>query len=294
VPFSSSDIVNNCDLVVCATPHGITKDIVPSFLDAGLKIIDLSADYRLKDPADYPEWYGWEHPHPELLERSVLGLPELYRSSIKDADLIACPGCMAEASILALIPLVREGLIETNKIVVDAKIGSSGGGSEPTYAGHHPERFGGLRPYKVVGHRHTAEIEQELSLHSHNNEDIKIAFTPHAVNMARGILVTCHTWISSSLQDKDVWGAYRGVYNEEPFVRLVKYKKGLYQLPDPKVVVGTNHCDIGFMLDHHTGRLVSFAAIDNIIKGAAGQGVHCLNIMLGLDETTGLDMFGLH
>ena len=291
-PYSLSDIADSCDLVFCATPHGVTKDTAPSLLEAGLKVIDLSADYRLKDPAAYAEWYGWEHPHPELLERAVLGLPELHRDEIKDADLVACPGCMAGASILTLVPLLREGLIETEKIVVDAKIGSSGGGSEPTYAGHHPERFGGLRPYKVVGHRHTAEIEQELSLIS--GSDIRIAFTPHAVNMARGILVTCHTWTTRPLVDRDVWKAYRGSYNDEPFVRLVKYKKGLYQLPDPKVVVGTNHCDIGFELDEHTGRLVALSAIDNIVKGAAGQGVQCFNVMLNLDETTGLELVGLH
>lgn len=290
--YSLSDIADNCDLVVCATPHGVTKDTAPSLLEAGLRVIDLSADYRLKDPDAYPEWYGWDHPNPGLLERAVLGLPELHRDEIKDADLVACPGCMAGASILALAPLVREGLIESEKIVVDAKIGSSGGGSTPTYAGHHPERFGGLRPYKVVGHRHTAEVEQELGFIS--GSDFRIAFTPHSVNMARGILVTCHTWTSSPLQDRDVWRAYRGAYNDEPFVRLVKFRKGLFQLPDPKVVVGTNHCDIGFMLDPHTGRLVSLAAIDNIIKGAAGQGVQCLNVMLGLDEATGLDMVGLH
>ena len=291
-PYSLSDIADSCDLVVCATPHGVTKDMAPSLLEVGLKVIDLSADYRLKDPAAYPEWYKWEHPHPGLLEKAVLGLPELHREAIKDADLVACPGCMAGASILALAPLVREDLIEPEKIVVDAKIGSSGGGSEPTYAGHHPERFGGIRPYKVVGHRHTAEVEQELGLIS--GSEFKIAFTPHSVNMGRGILVTCHTWTSGSPQDRDVWKAYRDAYTEEPFMRLVKFKKGLYQLPDPKVVTGTNYCDIGFMLDPHTGRLVSLAAIDNIVRGAAGQGVHCLNIMYGLEETAGLDLVGFH
>jgi len=291
-PLSLSDMVDNCDLVFCATPHGTTKDIASSLLEAGLKVIDLSADYRLKDPSAYPEWYGWEHPHPELLGVSVFGLPELHREEIRDADLVACPGCMAGASILALTPLIMKGFIESDRIVVDAKIGSSGGGSEPTYAGHHPERFGGVRPYRAVGHRHTAEIEQELGLIS--GSGVKIAFTPHSVNMARGILVTCHAWATRPLEDRDVWKAYRGSYNDEPFVRIVKSKKGLHQLPDPKVVVGTNHCDIGFELDPHTGRLVAFAAIDNIVKGAAGQGVQCLNVMMGLEERTGLELVGFH
>lgn len=292
IPFNLSKMADDCDLVFCATPHGVTKDLAPSLLEQGLRVIDLSADFRLEEPAAYPEWYGWEHPHPELLGKSVLGLAELHREEIKSADYVACPGCMSGASILALAPLVEAGLIETEKIVVDAKIGSSGGGSNPSHAGHHPERFGGVRPYLVTHHRHTVEIEQELGAISRS--EVKVAFTPHSVNMARGILTTCHTWTKSPLQDRDVWKAYRGFYIDEPFVRLVKFKKGLYQLPDPKVVIGTNHCDIGFELDDHTGRLVALSAIDNIVKGAAGQGVQCFNIMLGLDERTGLDMIGLH
>ena len=291
-PPNISEMADECDLVFCATPHGTTKDMAPHLLERGLRVIDLSADFRMRDPAAYPEWYGWEHPHPELLEKAVFGLPELYREEIAGADLVACPGCMSGASILALAPLVEAGLVETEKIVVDAKIGSSGGGSEPTYAGHHPERFGGCRPYMVAGHRHTVEIEQELGAIS--GSEVRVAFTPHSVNMARGILATCHAWTTRPLRDRDVWNAYRGFYADEPFVRLVKFKRGLYQLPDPKVVVGTNHCDIGFQLDGHTGRLVALSAIDNIVKGAAGQGVQCFNVMLGLDERTGLDMVGFH
>jgi N-acetyl-gamma-glutamyl-phosphate/LysW-gamma-L-alpha-aminoadipyl-6-phosphate reductase len=258
----------------------------------GLKVLDLSADFRLKDPDAYPKWYGWNHLAPKLLEGAVYGLPELHREKIKKAELVACPGCMAHASILALAPIIKADIIERGRIVVDTKIGSSGGGSEPTPAGHHPERFGGLRPYKVVGHRHTAEIEQELM--SMGGSEVKIAFSPHAVNMARGILATCHVWLTQNVRERDIWRADRGFYDGEPFVRMVKYRKGLYQLPDPKVVVGTNYCDIGFELDKNVERLVILSAIDNLVKGAAGQAVHCYNIMFGLDERMGLDILGIH
>ena len=291
-PLNLSGLADKCDLVFLATPHGTSKDMVPPLLGEGVKVVDLSADFRLKDPADYPRWYGWDHTHPELLEEAVYGLPELHREEIKKADLVACPGCMAAASTLALAPSVRAGFIDGDRIVIDVKIGSSGGGSEPTLASHHPERFGGLRPYKVVGHRHTAEIEQELTLVGGN--DVKVAFSAHAVNMARGILATCHLWLTQQVRDRDIWRAYRGFYDGEPFIRIVKYRKGLYRLPDPKVVVGTNFCDVGFELDTHVERLVVLSAIDNLVKGTAGQAVQCFNIMLGLDERTGLDIIAIH
>jgi N-acetyl-gamma-glutamyl-phosphate/LysW-gamma-L-alpha-aminoadipyl-6-phosphate reductase len=290
--FNIDNVSSECELLFLATPHGTSKDFVPTLLSSGVKIIDLSADFRLKNPSDYPIWYGWDHPSPELLDNAVYGLPELHREEIKDANLVACPGCMAHASILALAPIIKSGFIEDDKIILDAKIGSSGGGSEPTPVGHHPERFGGLRPYQTVGHRHTAEIEQELGLLK--GSSVKVGLTPHAMNVARGILVTCHLWLRNELRDRDLWRAYRSFYGNEPFVRIVKYRKGIYQLPDPKVVVGTNFCDIGFMLDNHVERLVVLSAIDNIVKGAAGQAVQCFNILHGIDEKMGLDLIGLH
>ena len=293
--FSSAEtpeIIDKCDLVFMATPHGVSRDMAPPLLGAGLRLIDLSADYRLKDAGDYPRWYGWEHSHPELLSEAVYGLPELHRDEIRGAQLVACAGCMAGASILGLAPILKAGLVEPERIVREVKIGSSGGGSEPTLASHHPERFAGVRPYSVVGHRHTAEIEQEASAFS--GAAVRVAFTPHAVNMARGILATIHLWARAPLQNSDVWRAYRASYGDEPFIHLVKYRKGLYQLPDPKVVVGTNLCDIGFELDGHVNRLVVLSAIDNIVKGAAGQAVHCFNIMNRLDERTGLNLIGIH
>jgi N-acetyl-gamma-glutamyl-phosphate/LysW-gamma-L-alpha-aminoadipyl-6-phosphate reductase len=252
----------------------------------------MSADFRLKNPGDYPKWYGWEHAHPEYLNEAVYGLAEFHREKIKNARLIACPGCMALATILGLAPLVKAGAIEKDRIVVDTKIGSSGAGSAPTLASHHAERFGGVRPYKTTGHRHIAEIEQELNFLT--NESVTISFSPHAVNIVRGILSTIHVFPTNPLTDQEIWKLYRSQYQGEPFIRFVRYKKGLHRLPDPKVVAGTNFCDIGFELDTHINRLVVLSAIDNVMKGAAGEGVQCLNVVLGVDERTGLQSMGFH
>jgi LysW-gamma-L-alpha-aminoadipyl-6-phosphate/LysW-L-glutamyl-5-phosphate reductase len=292
VPQDMAELQKNCDLVFTATPHGGSVNLVPKLLEAGLKVIDMSADYRLKNPADYETYYGWKHAHPEMLKDVAYGLPELHREEIKKANLVACPGCEATAAILGLAPIVKAELVDKDKIVVDLKVGSSGGGSKPTPASHHPERSSGVRPYKVVGHRHIAEVEQELNALS--NESLKISFTPHAVNMVRGILATIHTFPKQKLENKDLWRAFRGMYANEPFIRLVKYQKGAYQLPDPKITMGTNFCDVGFEIDEHANRLLLFSALDNMCKGASGQGVQCLNILIGIDETTGLKSTGFH
>ena len=292
VPLDITEIQKNCDFVFTATPHGGAVNLVPKLLEAGLKVIDMSADFRLKNPDDYDKWYGWKHGNPQLLSEAAYGLPELHRQEIKNARLVACPGCMATATILALAPAIKADFVEKNRIVADVKIGSSGGGSKPTIASHHPERFGGVRPYKVTAHRHIAEIEQELNALS--NEPVTVAFTPHAVNMVRGILSTVHTFPKTPLASKDLWKALRATYEGEPFIRFVKYQKGAYQLPDPKVTLGTNFCDIGFELDPRANRLLLFSALDNMVKGASGQGVQCLNILMGIDETTGLKSTGFH
>jgi N-acetyl-gamma-glutamyl-phosphate/LysW-gamma-L-alpha-aminoadipyl-6-phosphate reductase len=292
LPLNLSQIANNCELVFTATPHGSSLNLVPKLLEIGLTVIDMSADFRLKNPADYAKWYGWEHSHPVLLKEAAYGSTELHRQEITKARLIACPGCMANATILGLAPVVKAGVIERDRIVVDAKIGSSGAGRNPSLSSHHPERFGGVRPYKTVGHRHIAEIEQELDLLS--NGPITISFSPHAVNMVRGILATIHVFLKKPLTTKEIWRIYRSQYHEEPFIRLVRYQKGPYRLPDPKVVIGTNFCDIGFEPDPRADRLVILSAIDNIVKGAAGQGVQCLNVRLGYDEKTGLEGTGFY
>lgn len=280
------------DVVFTALPHGKSFNIVPDLLQRGLKVVDMTADFRLKDPKAYKEYYAFEHKHPELLEKSVYGLPELHRADIRNSELVAVPGCMATAAILGLAPLIPDGYIDTSKIVVDAKIGSSGAGVSPTIASHHSERSDGVRPYKVTGHRHIAEIEQELS--QLGGDGVKVAFTPHAVNMVRGILTTTHAFTRTNLTERDLWKAYRARYAGEPFIRMVSDKKGLYGLPNPKVTVGTNFCDIGFEVDSHIQRVIVFTALDNLTKGAAGQAVQCFNIMNGVDEQTGLSALGLH
>lgn len=291
-PLSISRVADNCDLVFAATPHGKSVNLVPKLLETGVKVIDMSADYRLKNPDDYDKWYEWKHTHPELLQEAVYGIPELHREEIKNAKLIGCPGCMSTATILGLAPLVKAGVIEKNRIVVDVKIGSSGAGQNPTVASHHPERAGGVRPYKVAYHRHVAEIEQELNLLT--DEKVTVSFTPHGVNMIRGILSTIHAFLKKSLTTKDAWKLYRNQYQNEHFIRLVKFKKGPYQLPNPKVTLGTNYVDIGFELDKRTRRIVVFSAIDNLMRGASGQGVQCMNLMLGFDEKTGIECQGFH
>ncbi|MCP8311310.1 MAG: N-acetyl-gamma-glutamyl-phosphate reductase [Candidatus Methylarchaceae archaeon HK02M1] len=292
IDHNSEEIADKCDLIFFSLPHGSSVKMIPDYVDKGKKIIDLSADFRLKDREDYPKWYGYEHPFQDLLKKFVYGVPELHREEIKNSSLIACPGCMAVASILPLAPLIKSNLIEKDRIVVDVKIGSSGAGAAPSPATHHAIRFGVIRPYKPVGHRHTAEIEQELDRLSGGN--VKIAMSAHAVNIVRGILATCHTFTLNHLTIRDLWKIYRGFYQGEPFIRLVRDMKGLYKLPDPKVVIGSNYCDIGFETDEHIDRVVVFSAIDNLMKGAAGTAVQNMNIMLGLDEKTGLQSPGLH
>jgi len=280
------------DVVFTALPHGKSMDVVPQLLERGLRVVDLAADFRLKDATAYKEYYGVAHGRQDLLKRSVYGLPELRRDEIKGAKLVSVPGCMATAAILSLAPIISNGLIDLERIVIDAKIGSSGAGVSPTAASHHSERSGGVRPYKAVGHRHIGEVEQELTALAERK--VIVSFTPHAVNMIRGILTTSHTFTNGAIESRDVFKAYRAKYAGEPFIRLVSDKKGLYGLPNPKVTVGTNYCDIGFDIDAHAHRLVLFAALDNLTKGAAGAAVQCFNIMCGLDEKTGLNLVGMH
>jgi len=280
------------DIIFTSMPHGTSVSAMPELVSTGLRIIDLSADYRLKNPEDYPKWYGWIHPHPELLSKFTLGIPELYRERIRQSKLIACPGCMAVAAILALAPVVKEKLIRRDQIIVDAKIGASGAGAKPTVATHYSERFGVVRVYKPAGHRHTAEIEQELSMLA--GDKVTISFSPHAVNMVRGILCTIHSFPQGEVTSPDLWKAYRSLYRDEPFIRLVKDKKGVYRYPDPKVVIGSNYCDLGFEVDEHASRLILFSATDNLMKGAAGNAVHCMNVMCGFAETEGLTHPGFH
>jgi len=280
------------DLVFTALPHGKSVDVVPKLLERGLRVVDLGADFRLKDAAAYETYYGFQHRYPDLLATSAYGLPEFHRDEIRSAKLVSVPGCMATAAILSLGPVIGAGIVDLDRIIIDAKIGSSGAGVSPTVATHHSERTGGVRPYKTVGHRHIAEVEQELSAIA--SQEVQVSFTPHAVNMIRGILATSHAFTSRAVEPRDVFKAYRAKYEAEPFIRVVSDKKGLYGLPNPKITVGTNYCDLGFDIDDHTHRLVLFAALDNLTKGAAGAAVQCFNVMTGLDEKTGLNLVGMH
>jgi N-acetyl-gamma-glutamyl-phosphate/LysW-gamma-L-alpha-aminoadipyl-6-phosphate reductase len=282
------------DLVFTALPHGESLKFMPQLVASGLKIVDLSADFRLRDPAAYQTWYGYTHPAPELLEKFVYSVPELNKEEIARTSLAASPGCMAITSILALAPLFkqREVVIDESHVVVDAKIASSGSGGKPSLSTHYSERYGVVRPYKPVGHRHTGEIEQELSLLSGGR--VTVSMTAHAINMVRGILSTCHVFYEGDVKNSDVWKMYRSVYADQPFVRMVKDKKGPFRLPDPKVVIGSNFCDVGFELDERGHRIVAFGAIDNLIKGAAGNAVQVMNIMLGMDEKQGIYDAPLH
>ncbi|MEM1942447.1 MAG: N-acetyl-gamma-glutamyl-phosphate reductase [Candidatus Nitrosocaldus sp.] len=285
-PMDLDKLGSTCDLVFTAVPHGKAVEIVKKLYDKGVRIVDLSADYRLKDPELYKYYYGWDHPYPDLLSKSVYGIPELHRDEIRNARLVSCPGCMAVTSLLAIAPLAKHDLIDLEHVVVDSKIGSSGAGGKPSSGTHHAMRYGVVRPYKPVKHRHTAEIEQEISLIA--GRKVNVSMTPHAVNIVRGILCTNHAFLKRSTSIQELWRAYRGMYRNEPFVRLIRDTKGLYKYPDPKFVVGSNFCDVGFDIDERNNRVVALSASDNLMKGAAGSAVQCMNVMYGFNEVEGL------
>ena len=286
--FKSPDELEACDVMFLALPHGESARAVDYWSGLAAYIVDCSADFRLRDASDYKRWYGRDHEAPEMLSRFVYGLPERHRAQLTEARYASGVGCNAVAVILALAPLAEAGLLE--KASVEMKVGSSEGGSRANEASHHPERSGAVRVYSPSGHRHLSEIEQELG-------NLPIHLTATAIEMVRGVHLTAHCFLQSSshLRDqKDVWALYRQAYAEEPFVRLVASRTGLYRYPEPKLLIGTNYCDIGFSLEQGSEVLVVIAALDNLVKGAAGSAVQSMNVMLGWDETTGLSFPGLH
>ena len=285
-PINTEKLANSCDMVFISVPHTKANKIVKDLYERGVKVIDLSADFRLKNPKDYVKWYDYEHPFPEMLSKSVYGVPELHREEIKNAHLVSCPGCMAVTSLLAIKPLIENNLIDTDHIVVDSKIGSSGAGIKLSSGTHHAMRYGVIRPYKPAKHRHTGEIEQELGLIA--KKPIRVSMSPHAVNVVRGILTTNHTFLKKPIAELEVWKIYRKSYKGEPFIRFIHDKKGLYKFPDPKFVVGSNFCDVGFDIDDYNQRIIALSASDNLMKGAAGSAIQNMNIMLGYNETDGL------
>jgi N-acetyl-gamma-glutamyl-phosphate/LysW-gamma-L-alpha-aminoadipyl-6-phosphate reductase len=226
-----------------------------------------------------------DHTQPNVLGEFVYGNVELHRQEMKSAKYISGAGCNATATILPLYPLFKQGVVDVSMpVVAEAKCGSSEGGNSASEASHHPERSGCVRSYKPTGHRHIAEMEQELGN--------SIFFSATSIEMVRGILVTAHLFVNEGITEKDIWKAYRSVYGQEPFIRIVKERQGIYRYPEPKILAGSNYCDIGFELSGT--RLVVISAIDNLMKGAAGQAVHAMNVMCGFEETQGLDFAGLH
>jgi N-acetyl-gamma-glutamyl-phosphate/LysW-gamma-L-alpha-aminoadipyl-6-phosphate reductase len=291
--FVSVDDLELCDVLFLALPHGSSGQHIDRYLGLAPVIIDLSADFRLRDASDYPRWYGHEHPRPGLLSRFVYGIPELHRKQMKTANYISSAGCLATAAILGLYPLAREGVIDLHKpIVVEVKTGSSGAGADEGLASHHPERSGVMRSFKPTGHRHTAEVEQELRLDGSRGPCV--SFSATAVEAVRGVLATSHAFLDRPMTERDLWQIFRRVYGQEPFIRLVKESSGLYRYPEPKILTGSNYCDVGFELSERDGRVVVMAALDNLMKGAAGQAVQAMNVRFGFPEEAGLEFPGLH
>jgi N-acetyl-gamma-glutamyl-phosphate/LysW-gamma-L-alpha-aminoadipyl-6-phosphate reductase len=290
--FVSSEDVPECDFLFLALPNGESMGAMESWLKKADRLIDLGADFRLKSAGDWSSWYGSEHTAPHLLDRFVYGIPELYGDEIRKAHWVAGPGCEAIVSILSLFPLVKHHLIKTSSILIDAKMGSSQAGHKPTEASHHPERAGAVRSYKPTGHRHAAEIQQALRDIA---PDISVLISATAVEMVRGILVTIHSFLEEEgITEKDIWRVFRAEYSGRPFIRIVKQNQGLYRYPEPKILQGTNICELGFEKEPHSARLVLLGAIDNLVKGTAGNAVQCLNLMCGFPETLGLEFPGLH
>ncbi len=291
--FSQLRELEPCDVLFLALPHGSSGESIGRFLEVAPVVIDLSADFRLRDAGDYPRWYGHDHPRPDLLHRFVYGIPELHRQEMRTANAISSAGCLATAAILGLYPLFAEDLVDLDKpVVVEVKTGSSGAGAEEGQASHHPERSGVMRSFKPTGHRHTAELIQELS--RPGGQTPAIAFSATSVEAVRGVLATSHVFLRTPLAERDLWKVFRACYGSERFIRLVKESGGIFRYPEPKILTGSNYCDIGFELDTPNNRVVVLSAIDNLMKGASGQAVQAMNIRFEFREDAGLEFPGMH
>jgi N-acetyl-gamma-glutamyl-phosphate reductase len=277
----AEELVERADFFFTAVPHKTAMDLVPSLLEAGKKVVDLSADFRLRDVAVYEQWYQ-AHSSPELIEEAVYGLPELYRNQVKDARLVANPGCYPTSVTLGLAPLLQKKLIDPTTLVIDSKSGTSGAGRSASVGSLFCEVTDGFRAYKVGGtHRHIPEIEQELSVLA--GQPVSVSFTPHLLPISRGILSTMYATCSGA-SEQEIQQLYEESYADEPFVRVCP--AGTF--PATQHVRGSNCCDIGIKLDPRTGRIIVLTAIDNIAKGASGQAVQNMNLMNGFDETCAL------
>ncbi|MCK9150911.1 N-acetyl-gamma-glutamyl-phosphate reductase [Methanobacterium alcaliphilum] len=274
-----SDI--DADLVFTATPHGASMKIVPDILERGIKVIDLSGDYRFDNIATYEKWYGLTHDNP--LD-AVYGLPEIYRDEIKKASFVANPGCFPTGAILACMPIASEKL--TDAFIIDSKTGVSGAGIKPTTATHFPNCSDNIVPYNVTTHRHMPEIEQEINKFS----SAKVCFTPHLVPVIRGILTTVHVFLKEDLTSESLEKIYNKFYHGEPFVKVLDDG----EIPRLSAVRGSNYAHVGCFQVDHNGRVVIVSAIDNLVKGASGQAIHNMNLMFGFNEKESLDVYGIH
>ena len=284
--FSAPDvkqIAAECDAAFLALPHGLASEYAIPLMEAGVRVFDISADFRLRSTEKYKQYYGKDHPAPELLKKAVYGSPERYREQIRNAAFIACPGCYPTSIILAVSPLLRKGLVSTKDIIVASMSGVSGAGRKVDLPYIFPECNESVRAYGAVGHRHLPEIEQELAVDAKVPE-ISLNFIPHLVPMNRGINSTIILEPTAACTKEAVEAAYAEAYGNEEFVKVLPAGK----LPDTKHVMMTNRCEIGFALDPHTNKLLVFSVIDNLTKGASGQAVQCMNIRFGLPENMGL------
>jgi len=290
--FVSASELEPCDILVTGLPHGGAMERIDEFAALAERVIDLSADFRLRNPDDYVRWYGKAHANPAWLDKFVYGLPELHREAIRGTKYVSGVGCNATATVLAIWPLFAAGLVDDSRdLICELKVGSSEGGNSSNDSTHHPERAGVMRSFAPTGHRHTAEVLQAIRA---TGSAANVHLSATAVDNVRGVLATAHVFVKEGVTERDLWKAYRQAYRDEPFVRLVKERTGIYRYPEPKILSGSNYADVGFELDESTRRVVAISAIDNLMKGAAGSAVQCMNLMMGWDETTGLGFAGLH
>ncbi len=286
-PMEKERLLSKADLFFLALPHGASQEAVHYFFSRKKHVIDLSADYRISDVSVYESWYGTPHQFAATLQKAVYGLPEIYRSRIRKARIIANPGCYPTSAILGLLPAVRNRLVDARSIIIDSKSGTTGAGRKADVAVAYCEVNEGFKAYGIGTHRHTPEIEQEISCLA--GEKVTVDFTPHLLPADRGILTTIYAKLSKTISQDKVFAAYHAAYRKEPFIRLLP--PGVY--PNIKNVRGSNFCEIGLKLNTRTNTLIIVSAIDNLVKGASGQAVHNMNIMMGFEETEGLRSISL-
>lgn len=286
--IDAEEIEKEAEIVFLATPAGVSAELTPKLLAVGLKVIDLSGDFRMKDPLIYEQWYKRAAAKEEVLREAVYGLSEWKKSEIQNANLIANPGCFATAALLAILPLVRSGMIEEDSIILDAKSGVSGAGKTPTTMTHFPELYDNLRIYKVNEHQHVPEIEQMLA--EWDRETKPITFSTHLIPISRGIMVTLYAKVKREMEIEQLQKLYEETYEQSAFIRI----RMQGEFPSPKEVRGSNYCDMGIAYDERTGRVTVVSVIDNMMKGAAGQAIQNANIVAGLEETTGLQHMPLY